>query len=127
MTVRDNHEERFFIELKEYATLYPSVVARLRAAAGAGNPHVTKAVSIFAEVSRNSETAHITRCSARFGLTTAQARLALYLAEGGTIAEYASAMGVKTSTVRTHLKAIFAKTGVKRQTELAILMLDRAR
>ena len=127
MTVRDNHEERFFNELKEYATLYPSVITRLRTAAGAGNPHVTKAVSIFADVSRQSETAHITRCSARFDLTLTQARLALFLAEGGTIAEYAEAMGVKPSTVRTHLKSIFTKTGVKRQTELAILILDRAR
>ena len=127
MTHRDNHKERFFIELKEYATLYPSVIGRLRAAAEAGNPHVIKAVSIFADVSRQSETSHITRCRARFDLTTAQARLALFLAEGGTVGEYAQAMSIKISTVRTHLKSIFIKTGVKRQTELAILLLDRAR
>ena len=127
MTVRDNHEERFFNELKEYATLYPSVITRLRRAADAGNPHVTKAVDIFANASRQSETAHITRCSVRFDLTLTQARLALYLAEGGTIAEYAAAMNVKPSTVRTHLKSIFAKTGVRRQTDLAILILDRQR
>ena len=127
MTVRDNHEERFFNELKQYATLYPSVIARLRAAAEAGNPHVTKAVNIFADVSRQAEASHLARCSARFDLTLAQARLALFLAEGGTIGEYAEATGVKISTVRTHLKSIFAKTGVNRQTELAILLLDRAR
>ena len=127
MTVRDNHEERFFNELKEYATLYPSVIGRLRAAAKTGNPQVIKAVNIFADVSRQSETSHIARCRARFDLTEAQARLALFLAEGGTITEFATAMGVKTSTVRTHLKAIFAKTGVGRQAELAILLLDRAR
>ena len=127
MTVRDNHEERFFNELKEYATLYPSVIARLRAAAERGDPQVVRAVESFAEVSRLSETSHIARCSARFDLTHAQARLALFLAEGGTINEYAAAMGIKTSTVRTHLKSVFAKTGVKRQAELAILLLDRAR
>ena len=127
MTSRDNHEERLFNELKEYATLYPSVIPRLRAAAIAGHPQVAKAVSIFADVSRQSETAHITRCAARFDLTVAQARLALYLAEGGTIAEYAEVMGIKVSTVRTHLKSIFAKTGVRRQAELAILLLNQAR
>lgn len=127
MAVRDNHEERFFNELKEYATLYPSVIARLRSAADAGNPYVNKAVRIFADVSRQSEASHIARCSARLDLTSAQARLALFLAEGGTIGEYAQVMGIKISTVRTHLKSIFAKTGVKRQTELAILLLDRAR
>jgi DNA-binding CsgD family transcriptional regulator len=127
MTACDNHEERFFNELKEYASLYPSVIARLRAAAQAGNPYVTKAVDLFANVSRQSETGHIARCSARFELTMAQARLALFLAEGGTVNEYAQFMGIKTSTVRTHLKSIFAKTGVSRQTELAILLLERAR
>jgi DNA-binding CsgD family transcriptional regulator len=125
--VRDNHEERFFNELKEYATLYPSVIARLRAAAEAGDPYVGKAVAAFAEVSRQAEISHVARCSARFELTMAQARLALFLAEGGTINEYANFMGIKVSTVRTHLKSIFARTGVKRQTELAILLLDRAR
>ncbi|MES2903798.1 MAG: hypothetical protein V4696_06395 [Pseudomonadota bacterium] len=127
MTVRDNHEERFFNELKEYATLYPSVIGRLRAAAKAGNPQLVKAVGIFADVSRQAEISHIARCRARFDLTEAQARLALFLAEGGTIAEYAKAMGVKISTVRTHLKAIFARTGVSRQAGLAILLLDRTR
>lgn len=127
MTARDNHEERFFNELKEYASLYPSVIGRLRAAAEAGNPYVNKAVELFANVSRQSETGHIARCSARFELTVAQARLALFVAEGGTIREYAELLGIKISTVRTHLKSIFAKTGVKRQAELAILLLDRSR
>lgn len=127
MTVRDNHDERFFSELKEYATLYPSVIGRLRAAAKTGNLQVAKAVGIFAEVSRQSEISHIARCRARFDLTEAQARLALFLAEGGTVSDYATAMGVKISTVRSHLKATFAKTGVSRQAELAILLLDRAR
>lgn len=127
MTIRDNHEERFFNELKEYATLYPSVIARLRAAAEAGDPYVRNAVGAFASVSRQAEISHVARCSARFELTGAQARLALFLAEGGTVAEYAEFMGVKVSTVRTHLKSVFAKTGVKRQAELAILLLDRAR
>jgi len=127
MADRDNHDERFFNELKEYASLYPSVTRRLRAAADAGNPLVLKAVESFAEMSRQSEAASVARCRARFDLTEAQARLALFLANGGTVGEYARTAGVKTSTVRTHLKSVFAKTGVKRQTELAILLLDRAR
>lgn len=127
MTVRDNHQQRFFNELKEYATLYPSVIARLRAAAEAGDPYVIKAVEVFAKISRQSETSHVARCRTRFELTTAQAQLALFLAEGGTISEYAKLMGIKISTVRTHLKSVFTKTGVKRQTELAILLLGRAR
>ena len=127
MAVRKNHENRFFDELKGYATLYPSVIPRLAAAAKAGDPHVTKAIGVFAEASRKSETSHIERCRARFDLTETQARIALFLAEGGTVAEYAAAMGVSTGTVRTHLKAIFARTGVHRQAELAIIIHQRMR
>ena len=60
-------------------------------------------------------------------MTEAQARIAIFLAEGGTVNEYAEAMGVSTGTVRTHLKAIFAKTGVRRQAELAIIINHRLR
>jgi DNA-binding CsgD family transcriptional regulator len=127
MTDHDNHEERFFNELKEYATLYPSVLPRLRAAAKAGNPCVTKAVNAFANMSRQSENSHVARCSSRFGLTMAEARLALFVAKGGTINEYAHVKGIKVSTVRTHLKSVFAKSGVKRQAELASLILGLAR
>jgi DNA-binding CsgD family transcriptional regulator len=127
MTVRKKHESRFFDELQEYAKLYPSVIPRLASAAKAGDPHVAKAIDVFAEASRKAETSHVARCRARFDLTEAQARLALFLAEGGTIAEYAETMAISVSTVRSHLKAIFAKTGVRRQAELAILLLSRER
>lgn len=127
MPDRKNHENRFFDELKAYAALYPSVIPRLAAAAKAGDPHVAKAIDVFAEASRKSEIGHIERCRARFDLTETQARIALFLAEGGTVAEYAKAMAVSTGTVRTHLKAIFAKTGVRRQAELAIIIHQRMR
>ena len=127
LTIRDKHEERFFVELKEYASLYPSVIPRLRRAAEAGDPSVVKAIDVFATVSRLAESGQVARCCARFGLTTTQARLALLLAEGATIQQCAEAMGIKVSTARTHLKSVFAKTAVKRQAELAILILDRTR
>lgn len=127
MTARQRHENRFFEELREYATLYPSVIPRLQKAAKAGNPQVARAVQAFADASVAAETAHIARCRARFDLTEAQARLAIFLSEGGTIGEYAATMGLSVETVRSHLKSVFAKTGVKRQAELAILMHERLR
>lgn len=127
MPTRRSHENRFFEELTEYATLYPSVIPRLERAAKAGDPNVRRAIQSFAEASVASETAHIARCRARFDLTEAQARLAVFLSEGGTIAEYAAATRLSVETVRTHLKAVFAKTGAKRQAELAILMHERLR
>lgn len=127
MAARKTHENRFFDELREYAALYPSVIPRLEQAAKAGDPHVARAIKAFADASVKSETSHIARCRARFDLTESQARIAIFLSEGGTVAEYAAAMGISVATVRTHLKAIFAKTGAKRQAELAILIHERLR
>ena len=41
---------------------------------------------------------------------------------GGRVAEYARQNGVSAFTVRTHLKAIFAKTGVRRQADGSVMV-----
>jgi len=61
-----------------------------------------------------------------FDLTPAEARVARAIAEGATIAEIAPAAGITEATVRTHLKAVLAKTGVHRQAELAALLAGSA-
>jgi DNA-binding CsgD family transcriptional regulator/PAS domain-containing protein len=53
-----------------------------------------------------------------FGLTAAEARVCERLVGGATVDEIARALGIGVETVRTHLKSIFAKTGVGRQAEL---------
>jgi len=53
-----------------------------------------------------------------FGLTPAENRVLSRLLTGNTVAEAAADLGVSPTTVRTHLDAIFAKTGVSRQSEL---------
>ena len=57
-----------------------------------------------------------------FRLSPAEARLALSLASGATLAEAAEAYGVCVATARAQLKAIFQKTGVRRQVELVLLI-----
>ncbi len=52
-----------------------------------------------------------------FGLTPAEAKVALALLAGQTPGEYAQASGLSMATVRTHLRALFAKTGTRRQAE----------
>lgn len=59
----------------------------------------------------------------QFGLTVAESRLAVRLAEGRTIAEAAKSAGITMATARTHLRNIFAKTATSRQSELALLLL----
>ncbi len=57
-----------------------------------------------------------------FQLSPAEARLALSLASGATLAEAADAYGVCVATARAQLKAIFQKTGARRQAELVLVI-----
>jgi DNA-binding CsgD family transcriptional regulator len=64
------------------------------------------------------------RLRMEFGLTKAEARLALRLAEGASLASAAEAFNVKMTTVRSQLQQVFAKTGASRQTELVAMLLS---
>ncbi|MCL6482925.1 MAG: LuxR family transcriptional regulator [Janthinobacterium lividum] len=55
------------------------------------------------------------------GLTGAEWSLALALADGMEPAEYAQRQGVRISTVRSQIRAILAKTGTHRSSEIASL------
>jgi DNA-binding CsgD family transcriptional regulator len=56
-----------------------------------------------------------------FGLSPAETRLAALIATGLSPERAAEQLGVTRETVRTQLKAIFAKTGTSRQAELVAL------
>jgi DNA-binding CsgD family transcriptional regulator len=58
-----------------------------------------------------------------FGLTPAEANLAILLAGGMSLAEVSAAQNVSQHTARAQLKSIFAKTNVSRQAELVRLVL----
>ena len=66
----------------------------------------------------------LARLRAEFGLTKAEARLALRLAEGASLASAAHAFNVKLTTIRSQLQQVFAKTGTSRQTELVAMLLS---
>lgn len=57
-----------------------------------------------------------------FGLTPAQARLASLLMEGKSLEEIALDMNISSGTARNHLKAVFLRTGTRRQAELVSLL-----
>jgi DNA-binding CsgD family transcriptional regulator/PAS domain-containing protein len=59
--------------------------------------------------------------AAVFGLTPAETRLLSRLLAGRTLEEAAAEFGIAISTAKTHLRAIFAKTGVARQADLVRL------
>lgn len=67
--------------------------------------------------------------AAVLGLTPAESRVAVTLATGQTVAGIADAGGCAESTVRTHLKRVYRKQGIRKQTELVrrILSLEGLR
>ncbi len=62
--------------------------------------------------------------SALLGLTPAESQVAAMLAEGRTVPEIARETGRRESTVRWHLKEIFARHGLARHAELIRLVLS---
>jgi DNA-binding CsgD family transcriptional regulator len=70
--------------------------------------------------------ADMARLRAEFGLTKAEARLALRLADGASLAGAAEAFDVKLTTIRSQLQQVFAKTGTSRQAELVALLLSHS-
>jgi len=59
-----------------------------------------------------------------FNFTPAETMLALQLANGLSLEEAAENLGIMRNTARAHLRAIFSKTGVRRQAELVRIMLN---
>lgn len=64
--------------------------------------------------------------SALYGLTPAEARLAKELANGSSLEEIAERYRITKNTVRNQLRAVFNKTGTRRQTEIVRLILNSA-
>src|SRR5271155_608241 len=59
-----------------------------------------------------------------FDLTPAEASLALALANGLTLDEAADTLNIRKNTARAHLRSIFSKIGVTRQTTLVRVLLS---
>ena len=83
-------------------------VARIRSARPADDPGIDTAT-----------------LSASYGLTPAEARIALGLVEGKQLAYIAADFDISRSTVAFHMRNIFQKTGTSRQAELVALLLRR--
>lgn len=57
-----------------------------------------------------------------FGLTAAEAKVAVQIGRGDTLSDIAHEQHVCIATVRSQLASVFAKTQTRRQTELAMLL-----
>lgn len=61
-----------------------------------------------------------------FDLTPAEAKAARAVAGGETVNSLAEKLGLSRETIRAQLKAVFAKTGVRRQADLIALLAGKA-
>ncbi|WEK44129.1 MAG: hypothetical protein P0Y64_04685 [Candidatus Sphingomonas colombiensis] len=66
--------------------------------------------------------ARLAALEALHGLTHSEARLAAALADGASIAEAGASIGLTIETARNYSKRIYAKTGVRGQSELVRLL-----
>ena len=79
-------------------------------------------VNSISSVARSSSATHFAQLN---GLTQAEWRVAKAAASGIAIADLAGDLGISMNTVKTHLRRIYQKLDVKRQSEL-VLLLHRA-
>lgn len=88
-----------------------------------GESETVPAVAIFLSDPQEKAEAPVQVIKELFGFTPAEASLAILIANGLTLDEAAEEMGVSRNTIRTFLRAMFAKTGVSRQPQLVSLIL----
>ena len=60
----------------------------------------------------------------QFGLTPAEARVTHAMVQGGTYRDVANALGVGEETVRTHIRATYAKTHVSDKASLTRMVMS---
>ena len=83
------------------------------------------AVATLLFVRRLHPRAHLVAAALRpiFGFSAAEAELAILLGQGVTLAEAGARVGKSIATLRTQLRALFAKTGTHRQADLVQLLI----
>jgi len=99
----------------------------IRPAAGsvdAEEQSVSPAVAVFISVEENNRSPPpVETIRKLFELTHKEAQLALCLANGRSLQEAASDLGITLNTARAHLRSTFSKTGIDRQARLVRAIL----
>jgi DNA-binding CsgD family transcriptional regulator len=80
------------------------------------------AVMLFIVDPANRRSIPVGQIMDAYGLTQAEARVALAASSGNTVGETARLLNLSPNTIKTHLRRVFAKTSTGRQTELAGLI-----
>lgn len=90
------------------------------------SPGYSRGLSTMAAVTvtltRSRREVSINALRQRFGLTVAEASVAMALVAGKSVTAYAEEKGISIATVRSQVRAIFEKTGVSRMSGLVRLL-----
>jgi DNA-binding CsgD family transcriptional regulator len=114
----DDEPARYRSSLLEYAQLYPSIRERIRRITASADPVLSAKMTALLVAHERAQAGQRERMAQRFGFTPTEGRVAQFLADCGSINQYAETFGVSEGTVRVQLRSVFAKTGVHRQAEL---------
>ncbi|MDO8431623.1 MAG: LuxR C-terminal-related transcriptional regulator [Candidatus Binatus sp.] len=81
-------------------------------------------VAVFIRDPERRSEASVEMVRRLFDLTAAEASLAIALANGLTLEDAAGQLGIRKNTARAHLRSIFSKIGITRQTTLVRTLLS---
>lgn len=126
MSDDDRAHQRLLEQAKAYSRLYPSIVPRLKAALAGTDPNLRDLVRAVGEALERAEGQRERQLKDGWGLSPQEARVTLLLIDGGTVATCAEQLGLAESTIRSHLKSVFAKTGLNRQAQLSSLLQNNS-
>jgi DNA-binding CsgD family transcriptional regulator len=84
-----------------------------------------KVIAFLTDARRSLEVAPELLCRV-YGLTPAEPRVAVAATAAGPVAELAASLSLGSNTVKTQLKQVYAKTGVRGRAELMRLVLGLA-
>src|SRR5690625_66524 len=145
LRLRQTAEQRAFRELfdavvQAHLEGQPDLIRALRIATSDGGPGVglllrplprvpaadwggNASVAVFLSDPSQRRSAPTEVLIQLFGFTPAESALALLLANGSSLDEAAGELDISRNTAKSHLSAIYAKTGVSRQGKLVQLLL----
>lgn len=105
---------------------YSLVVTPLRNTDVVLNPLCVPSAAVFVTDPEDKAMPPAETLSRLYGLTPAEARISLKLLQGGSLVEAADKLGISRNTAHSQLKAVYEKTGTRRQSELVRLLLSPA-
>jgi DNA-binding CsgD family transcriptional regulator len=82
--------------------------------------------AVFVQRAGQEGTNSLERLAGQYHLTSGELRVLIAIIDIGGVPEVAAALKISPTTVRTHLRSVFEKTGVRRQADLVKLVRNPA-